>query len=307
MDFAEILGRTGALVEAELVRLLHGPMVAGVPARLAGAMRHAVLGGGKRLRPFLVLETAQLFDVGPDEALPAALAVELIHGYSLVHDDLPAMDDDELRRGRPTVWKKFDEWTAILAGDGLQALAFEVLAASPPGSKLMNGGLAGEVRARLIVALAEASGVRGMVGGQAFDLEADKLGNPRQPDAAHIRRLQAMKTGALIRVSCEAGALLAQAADNDRSALRSYGTQLGLAFQISDDLLDVEGDATTVGKAVAKDAAAGKATLVSLIGLEAAKTELSRAVREAKAALAPFGRRADRLVQAAEYVAARDK
>ncbi|MBU1211663.1 MAG: polyprenyl synthetase family protein [Alphaproteobacteria bacterium] len=307
MDFAESLGRTGALVEAELDRLLRGPMAAGVPERLAAAMRHAVLGGGKRLRPFLVLETAQLFDIGADAALPAALAVELIHGYSLVHDDLPAMDDDEMRRGRPTVWKEFDEWTAILAGDGLQALAFEVLATPPAGSNQIGGGLAGEVRARLIVALAEASGVRGMVGGQALDLEADKLGNPRQPHAGHIRRLQAMKTGALIRVSCEAGAVIARATDKDRSALRSYGTQLGLAFQIADDLLDVEGDAATVGKAVAKDAAAGKATLVSLIGLDAAKTELSRAVSEAKAAVAPFGRRAERLVQAAEFVAARDK
>lgn len=305
MNFAETLGQTGDLVETELVRLFNGELVAGVPERLVAAMRHAVLGGGKRLRPFLVLESARLFGVSGESALPAALAVELIHGYSLVHDDLPAMDNDELRRGRPTVWREFDDWTAILAGDGLQALAYEVLAQSTQ----MAGEGANEdgVRTSLIAELAAASGVRGMVGGQALDLEADKRANPSRPDTDHIRRLQAMKTGALIRFSCEAGAILAKAGGAERAALRTYGAQLGLAFQIADDLLDVEGDEATVGKAVAKDAGAGKATLVSLIGLRQARAELAGAVTAAKAALSSFGSRAETLLQAADFVAERDR
>ncbi len=305
MNFADSLGHTEELVEEELARLLESEFVTGASERLVAAMRHAILGGGKRLRPFLVLESAHLFEVSRERALPTAIAVELIHGYSLVHDDLPSMDNDEVRRGRPTVWSEFDDWTAILAGDGLQALAFEILVASSKDDA--HSGHGHGVRSSLVAGLAEASGVRGMVGGQALDLEADKLGTPSPPDSAYICRLQAMKTGALIRFSCEAGAILAQAGQGEQSALRAFGTKIGLAFQIADDLLDVEGNEATVGKAVAKDAAAGKATLVSLIGLEEARGELSRAVQEAKLALAPFGGRAETLLQAADFVAERDR
>ncbi|MBU2580541.1 MAG: polyprenyl synthetase family protein [Alphaproteobacteria bacterium] len=303
---SESLGRTGALIEAELTALLEGERVAGAPERLIAAMRHAVLGGGKRLRPFLVLESSRLFGIDQDQALPSALAVELIHGYSLIHDDLPAMDNDELRRGRPTVWKEFDEWTAILAGDGLQALAFEVVVASSSAGKFDEAKKT-NASSEIILRLAEASGVRGMVGGQAFDLDAEKRLRHLPSDAGHIRRLQAMKTGALIRFSCEAGAILAGAAACEREALRCYGAKLGLAFQIADDLLDVEGDATVVGKAVAKDAAAGKATLVSLVGVEAARRELDRAVAEAKDALRAFAGRSQMLELAADFVSERDR
>lgn len=306
MEFADSLEQSGALVEAELQRLFKGEQLHGVPERLLAAMRHAMLGGGKRMRPFLVLQCAGLFGAGAEKAMPAAVAVELIHGYSLVHDDLPAMDNDELRRGRPTVWKAFDEWTAILAGDGLQSLAFEVIADSYGVQAVGNAGFS-HVCGELTAGLAFASGVRGMVGGQALDLDADKRGEPPHPEVAHIRRLQAMKTGALIRFSCEAGAILGQAGAAERAALNDYGTQLGLAFQITDDLLDFEGDATLVGKAVSKDAAAGKATLVSQVGPQAARDELAGAVRRAKAALDRFGERAEILRQAADFVAARDR
>lgn len=268
------------------------------PGRLVAAMRHAVLGGGKRIRPFLVLESAALFDVPAARALDCAAALEFVHSYSLAHDDLPAMDNDEMRRGQPTVWKAFDEWTAILAGDALQTLAFEILA-RPAAHPDAN------VRTALVVALARASGAAGMAGGQALDLEADKLGIPSSPAIDHIRRLQGMKTGALLVFACEAGAILAGADTSHRDALRRYGMALGLAFQIADDLLDAEGDAATVGKAVAKDAAANKATLVSLMGLEAAREKLAATERDAIEALAPFGSRADVLRQAAAFVVSR--
>mgnify|MGYP001814370459 FL=1 len=299
MQFEDRLTETARRIEGELQRLLSGEKVAEAPVQLVQAMRHAVLGGGKRLRPFLVLESAALFDVPTDRALPAALAVELIHGYSLVHDDLPAMDNDTMRRGRPTVWTEYNEWTAILAGDALQALAFEFLADCA-------SGLPPAVSVALTVELSRASGVNGMVGGQALDLEADKLGRPENPDAGHVSRLQAMKTGALIRFSCEAGAIIATADPTTRTALSEFGRHLGYAFQIADDLLDAEGDEQRVGKALAKDAAAGKATLVSLLGLEAAKAELRNTVENAKAALLPFGAKAKTLVSAAEFVAYRD-
>ena len=269
-----------------------------VPARLADALRHGVLGGGKRFRPFLVIETAGLFGVAPERAVATAAALECIHCYSLVHDDLPAMDNDTLRRGRPTVWTAFDEWTAILAGDALLTLAFEILAHETtdpdPG-----------VRLALVTALATASGRAGMVGGQAIDLEADKLGIPKAPDLAHVRRLQAMKTGALITFGCEAGAILGRASPAERAALRTYGDHLGFAFQISDDLLDATGTVESVGKAVAKDAGAGKATLVSLIGLDAARDTLRTVETVAIDALAPFGKRGDVLAEAVRYMSRR--
>jgi farnesyl diphosphate synthase len=259
-------------------------------------MRHGALGGGKRLRPFLTVECAGLFGVSPEAALETAAALECVHCYSLVHDDLPAMDDDDLRRGKPTVHKAFDEWTAILTGDALLTLAFELLAA--PAAHVEAG-----VRIELIAGLASASGTAGMAGGQCLDLEADKLGLPARPDLAHIERLQAMKTGALIGYACEAGAILGRADVSRRRALAQFGARLGAAFQIADDLLDVEGEADVVGKATGKDA--GKATLVSLLGVSAARERLGLLEAQAIDLLEPFGSAADTLREAARFVARR--
>jgi len=299
MNFTSRLEAAARMTEQRLAGLLDG-VGADAPPRLAEAMRHAVLGGGKRFRPFLVIEAAALFGVAPSRAVETAAALELVHCYSLVHDDLPAMDNDELRRGRPTVWKAFDDWTAILAGDALLTLAFEVLAAPAVHDDPA-------VRAALVVALARASGAAGMAGGQAIDLSADKLGEPAAFTAGHVRRLQAMKTGALIRYACEAGAILGRAPAAEQTAMRRYGESLGLAFQIADDLLDAEGDAATLGKATAKDAAAGKATLVGVLGIPAARGELARAEAAAIEALASFGARAEILRDAARFVVKRDR
>ena len=304
MIFEQKLERAAALTETRLGELLasDGPSFTGTvdvpPERLLMAMRHAVLGGGKRFRPFLVIESAALFGIEPSASLDTAAALECLHCYSLVHDDLPAMDNDDTRRGRPTVHKAYDDWTAILAGDGLLTLAFDSLAR--PSTHADPA-----VRAELVLSLARAAGTGGMVGGQALDLEADKLGQPATPTLAHIRRLQAMKTGALILFACEAGAILAKAGAAERVALKTFGDRLGFAFQIADDLLDVEGDAATVGKAVGKDQAAGKATLVSMMGIDTARTTLAQIEREAIAALAPFGPRADTLRAAAQFVVTR--
>ncbi|WP_181701371.1 polyprenyl synthetase family protein [Chthonobacter albigriseus] len=275
------------------------------PERLMRAMRHAVLAGGKRLRPFLLVETAQALGREPGDGLgdllyPAA-ALELIHCYSLVHDDLPAMDDDDVRRGRPTVHKAFDDATAILTGDALQTLAFD-LVVDPAGHPDAT------VRCRLASALARASGLGGMVGGQVLDLAAEGRfgdGRPLALTEPEIRRLQAMKTGALIRFACDAGGLLAGAAPDVLKLVRRYGEIVGLAFQLSDDLLDVTGDAVTVGKATAKDATRGKGTLVSLNGVEAARAELAALVREAEETVAPLGTRGAMLAEAARFVARR--
>jgi farnesyl diphosphate synthase len=302
--FAHQLQTCAQRVEARLAAHLSatGPTyqrcVSTPPDRLTDAMQHAVLGGGKRFRPFLVIESAALFGLAPDAALDTAAALECLHCYSLVHDDLPAMDNDDMRRGRPTVHKAFDDWTAILAGDGLLTLAFDILARPTTHADPL-------VRSNLILALARASGAGGMVGGQAFDLEADKLGLPATPSPEHIARLQAMKTGALFTFAVEAGAILGNAAPQERSALKTYGDHLGYAFQIADDLLDAEGDAATVGKAVGKDTAAGKATLVSLMGLTAARQALAQTQASAIAALSPFGPRAATLTSAANFVATR--
>jgi farnesyl diphosphate synthase len=266
----------------------------GVPGRLNDAMRYATMGGGKRLRPFLLLESARLCGLADEAALNAAAALECVHCYSLVHDDLPAMDDDDLRRGRPTVHKAFDEATAILAGDALLTLAFEILA--DPTTHADPA-----VRCELILGLARRSGPAGMVGGQMLDLQAPG----RAVGEEGILRLQEMKTGALIRFACEAGAMLAGADKPLRAALLHYGRALGLAFQLADDLLDVEGDAALVGKALAKDDAAGKATLVSLIGVEESRRRLAAMVDRARDALAPFGENAAILAAAAHFVAER--
>lgn len=271
----------------------------GVPERLADAMRHAVMAGGKRLRPFLVIETAAMLGAEAAISMPAALAVELIHCYSLAHDDLPAMDNDRLRRGKPTVWVAYDEWSAILAGDGLLTMAFEVLA------DRRRGNLPDAVRLNLSAQLALASGGAGMVGGQCLDLQADKLGQPEVQTQAHILRLQAMKTGALFRFSCRAGAMVAGASADDVARLTRFGEKLGAAFQLADDLLDVEGDVATVGKATAKDAAAGKATLVGMLGLPGAHAALDALEREGAAELSPFGARADVLRETLHFACAR--
>lgn len=300
MTFAQSLSEAARLTEETLARLLAEKTLMGEApeaqaGRLIAAMRHAVLGGGKRVRPLLVIQSAALFGVAADQAAATAAALELVHCYSLAHDDLPAMDNDELRRGRPTVWKAYDEWTAILAGDGLLTLAFEILARPETHPDA-------EVRVALVGALARASGAAGMVGGQALDLMADKLGEPAQPGIQHIRQLQAMKTGALLVFACEAGAILGCAPDVERRALIEFGSALGFAFQIADDLLDAEGDAATVGKAVAKDAAANKATLVSLMGIAEARAMLAQTEAAANDALALFGSKADVLREAARFV-----
>jgi farnesyl diphosphate synthase len=294
LTFQHRLGAAAQQTEDRLSAWLQRPTSPQVPPRLAEAMRYAVLGGGKRLRPFLVLESARLCGIGDEAAVNAAAALECVHCYSLVHDDLPAMDDDDLRRGRPTVHKAFDEATAILAGDTLLTLAFEIMA--DPETHPDAG-----VRAELTLALARASGGAGMAGGQMLDLEAPG----RTLNEADIVRLQAMKTGALIRFGCEAGAILGAAPDDKRRALGDYGAALGQAFQLADDLLDVEGDAAVLGKATAKDADAGKATLVALIGVDQARARLRQLEEQARGTLAPFGHEGRILAEAAAFVANR--
>ena len=291
--------RTNALLtEARLRELLDGAVSTTAPARLVEAMRYSVLGGGKRFRPFLVIESARMFDIAPGHALGTAAAVELVHCYSLVHDDLPAMDDDALRRGRPTVHIAFDEATAILAGDALLTFAFEV-AASPATHPDAT------VRCELALALARAAGASGMAGGQQLDLDAGKHPRLGAQDLDRVRDIQGRKTGALIAFSAEAGAILAAAPPDLRNALSVYGRSLGAAFQIADDLLDVEGATATVGKATGKDAEAGKATYISVLGIEGARQRLRQLEDEAISVLEPFGERADMLRQAVAYVSTR--
>ncbi|MGE0063386.1 MAG: polyprenyl synthetase family protein [Xanthobacteraceae bacterium] len=268
------------------------------PQRLLAAMRHAALGGGKRLRPFLLIETAALFDSRRERALMAGAALECVHCYSLVHDDLPAMDNDDLRRGRPTAHKAFDEATAILAGDALLTFAFDLMAreAMHPDTS---------TRIALIRDLARASGLGGMAGGQMLDLAAEGRFGKAALKENDVTTLQSMKTGALILFACNAGALLGNADEKARVAIDRYGRAIGQAFQIADDLLDLEGDAAVVGKSTGKDAAAGKATLPALLGRDAAAARLSALVRDAETALARFGPKADMLRAAARFVAAR--
>jgi farnesyl diphosphate synthase len=265
-------------------------------ARVFEAMRYSALGGGKRLRAFFVLAGATLFKVANVPALRTASAIEFVHAYSLIHDDLPSMDNDDLRRGKPSCHRRFDEATAILAGDALQALAFEVLA-----HEETHGDAA--VRAYLVSELAKAAGAHGMVGGQMLDLLAEEQGAEMSIGA--ITRLQRLKTGALISFSGTAGAILGKAAEPLRAALSAYAHDLGLAFQIVDDLLDVEGDAAEIGKTPGKDAAQGKATFVSILGRERARAQAGVLARQAAAHLEPFGRAADLLRQAANFVVER--
>lgn len=264
------------------------------PPELMRAIRHGVLNGGKRLRPFLVLESAALFDADGEAALRVAAALECVHCYSLVHDDLPAMDDDDLRRGQPTVHRAFDEATAILAGDSLLTFAFDIIADSATE-------LPAEARTSLVLALARAAGMGGMAGGQALDLAAER----GKPDEAGIITLQAMKTGALIRFACEAGAIVGNATSEQRLILAEYGSAIGLAFQLADDLLDVTSNAATLGKATGKDGDAGKATLVGLHGVEWTRNQLQGLVKQAEDLLSSFGPQATILRQAAHFVATR--
>ena len=257
-------------------------------------MRHGVLNGGKRLRPFLVLETTALLGGDPDAALRIGAALEAVHCYSLVHDDLPAMDNDDVRRGKPTVHIAFDEATAILAGDSLLTYAFDIVAAPEttlPAARKID----------LVLALSRAAGIGGMAGGQALDLAAEK----QAPGEQGIKTLQAMKTGALIRFACEAGAIISGASTDDRQRLRTFGEKIGLAFQLADDLLDLTADAETMGKATGKDAGRGKGTLVALHGIAWGEEYLARQVQEAAGLLEPYGDKAAVLAEAARFIASR--
>ena len=288
-EFTDVLGRSAAAVERVLDDLLAKN---GRPeARLMDAMRYATLGGGKRIRPFMVLSSARLFNVAETCALRAAAAVEMVHCYSLVHDDLPAMDDDELRRGQPTCHVAFDEATAILAGDALLTRAFEVLADPATHSDPA-------VRCDLVVALSRAIGADGMVGGQMLDLVAER----HALEMPEVTRLQRMKTGMLIAFACESGAILGKAAEPVRHALHAYAHDLGLAFQIADDLLDVEGDEKEVGKKTGKDRDAGKATFVSLMGVERARGQARMLTDQAIQHLDLFAEKADPLRDLARFV-----
>jgi farnesyl diphosphate synthase len=291
---AEAMAAAAGAVERVLEEILPPP--AGPERRLHEAMRYAALGAGKRLRPFLVLAAARVTRAASPRALRVGAAVELVHSYSLVHDDLPAMDDDDMRRGRPSCHKAFDEATAILAGDALLTLAFQVLAepATHPDAA---------VRCELVRALAIAAGAPGMVGGQMIDLEAEHAA----VDPPLIARLERMKTGALIAFSCEAAAILAGGSSQDREILKEFGFDLGLAFQIVDDLLDVEGEEANVGKKVGKDAAAGKATFVSALGVEGARREAAALADRAISRLSARGEAAAELRAITRFVVERKK
>lgn len=284
----EAMATIAEAIDRQFEQLLTSPD--DLRTRLYAAMRHAAVGGGKRMRPLIVKASCDLFNVGFESALRTGLAVECIHVYSLIHDDLPAMDDDDVRRGKPTVHRAYDEATAILAGDCLHDLAFSVLVDERTHPDPF-------ARCELIRALAQASGPMGMAGGQMMDLTAQTM----RFDLPTVTRMQQLKTGALIAFSAEAGAILARVPEDRRVGLRGYARDVGLAFQIADDLLDVEGDAHVTGKAVGKDAAAGKATFVSLIGLDQAREQAELLVAQAKAHLHSFGSEADLLRDIADF------
>jgi farnesyl diphosphate synthase len=299
--FRTRLDETAQATEAMLDRLLSPRVLTGEierPARLLEAMRYSSLGGGKRLRPFLMVETARLLGAAGEGVLRAACALEMVHCYSLVHDDLPAMDDDDLRRGRPTAHKAFDEATAILAGDGLLTYAFDVLADAATHADPA-------VRADLVLGLARGSGLGGMVGGQALDLEAEKKTDPHTPP--FVMTMQSMKTGALLLYAVEAGARIGGANAAQRAALMKYGRAVGACFQVADDILDAEGDEAALGKRAGKDAGRNKATLVAALGIDAARERRDTLAIEAIEALADggFAAKADVLAEAARFTAAR--
>lgn len=298
-QFKPRMANAAKRVEAELKAVLsdkiRGSEIAR-PEHLMAAMRHGSLNGGKRLRPFLVMEAAHLFDGNETAALRVATALECIHCYSLVHDDLPAMDDDDLRRGQPTVHIAFDEATAILAGDGLLTLAFDIIASD-------ETPLDASAKIKLISELAQAAGLGGMVGGQALDLAAEK----QQLDEAGIIALQQMKTGALIRFACQAGAIIGNAEPTDHQRMTKFGQIAGQAFQLADDLLDVTSDTQTMGKNTGKDADAGKATLVGLHGIEWAQDQLQKLAADASKTLDDMNCDTEILAQTAQYIILRDR
>jgi farnesyl diphosphate synthase len=283
------LRTTGDRINRAMDSLL--PIPQGPEERLLAAMRYAALGAGKRLRPFLMLEAGRLFDAEETALVRAGCAVEFIHTYSLIHDDLPCMDDDDMRRGQPTVHKAYDEATAVLAGDALQTLAFEILADPATHSDP-------QMRCLLIAGLARASGPQGMVAGQMIDMRSETVAG----DQAAVARMNRLKTGALISWSIEAGALLGSAGGDARHALARYAGDLGVLFQMVDDLIDAAGDAEEAGKAVAKDAAAGKVNLVSLLGVEGARQRVQLLAAQAKTHLAIFGPRSRVLTEAVDFI-----
>lgn len=293
MTFEKSLNETATAVDALLDELLE---LKGVPARrVVEAMRYSCLGQGKRLRPFFVVESSRLFGAQAKSALRTGAALECVHCYSLVHDDLPAMDDDALRRGKPTCHIAFDEATAILAGDGLLTFAFEIL-----GDRQTHGD--GDVRALLVLELAKAAGKDGMVGGQMLDLAAETRSGQTLQEVVDI---QSLKTGALFRFSLEAGAILAGAGNADREAMREYADRIGLAFQIADDILDIESTPEMLGKQTQKDADAGKATFIDLLGLDGAKARARELIDEAVAGLERYGGKAGLLADAARFIVER--
>ncbi len=298
IDFKSTLKARADAVEETLIKLLSNTPLeyeTARPDKLMSAMRHSSLDGGKRLRPFLVMETAKLFNIAPEQSVWTGCALELIHCYSLVHDDLPAMDDDDLRRGRPTTHIAFGEDTAILAGDALLTLSFDVLSREET-----HGDPA--IRIELVKLFARNAGLGGMVGGQMLDLEAET-----KPEISEVEilTLQAMKTGALLRCACEAGAVLGGASDNERKALIEFGLLTGQAFQLADDILDETSDTETMGKQTGKDADRGKGTLISLYGLDRARDRAHELLQEAVATLAPFGEKAGTLIDAARFTVER--
>lgn len=292
IDLPKEMARVAMIVEQALEVLL--PDTEGAEGRLAEAMRYATLGGGKRLRAFLVMESAALFAVSETCAARVAASVEMLHAYSLAHDDLPAMDNDDMRRGKPSTHRAFDEATAILAGDALQCRAFEILAEHDTHSDAL-------ARCELVAALGAAAGAKGMAGGQMIDM----LAEGKALDGPAVTRLQALKTGRLIQYSAEAGAILGRAPSHQRHLLAAYGRDLGAAFQIADDVLDVEGETAEIGKTAGKDAAAGKATMVSVLGLERARAHADMLAQQAAAHLDGFGPRAANLRALAAFVVAR--
>ncbi len=296
--FQERLALRASQIAAELDSLLQSAPQQGEitrPQKLLAAMRHGVLNGGKRLRPFLLMETAQMLGGNEKSALRAAAAIECVHCYSLIHDDLPAMDDDDLRRGQPTVHVAFDEATAILAGDSLLTMAFDILA--DPQTHRES-----EVRSQLVLCLARSSGIGGMAGGQILDLAAEHQ-NWGEKD---IRTMQSMKTGALIRSACEMGAIVGKADTQSKAALVGFGELAGRAFQLADDILDVTQSTETLGKQAAKDDEQGKSTLVSLVGVAKARQMANEMLQEALFVLQPFGERAKWLARSAKFIVERD-
>ncbi|SED48871.1 polyprenyl synthetase family protein [Bradyrhizobium erythrophlei] len=298
-EFSKRLDQTAEDTEALLAKLLSDATESDEivrPKRLIEAMRYSSLGGGKRLRPFLAVESAAVFGIPRESALLVGAALECIHCYSLIHDDLPAMDNSDLRRGRPTLHKAYDDATAILAGDALLTIAFDIITRDAIHKDA-------QVRLLLTRALARASGVGGMAGGQILDLAGEGRFGDREP--VDVARLQQMKTGALLRFGCIAGAILGQSSQKEYQALDDYGKALGEAFQIADDLLDVEGDAAALGKPAGADAALGKTTFVTQLGIDGAKQRVSDLLARADAALSVFGNRGDVLRAAARFVAER--